>query len=289
MQRRQVWVEAARPRTLPLSIGPVVAGTAVAGRIDPLRFAAALIVSMGLQIGVNLANDYFDAKKGVDTADRVGPRRVTASGLATPAQMKRAIAIVLSVSIVAGGWLAATVGPELLVVGALALLATLAYSGGPKPYASAGLGEVFVFVFFGLVATAGSAYVQTETLRALYIVAGIPIGFLACLVLLVNNLRDIPTDSKAGKVTLAVRLGKQRSIAAYEILLVAAFASLSVIAWLDANPWALLPLLASVVAWEPARRVRRHEVAGDLGPALAATVRLYIAFTTLMTVGLAIS
>ena len=283
-----VWVEAARPRTLPLSIGPVVVGTAAAGTFHLTRLLPALVVSMGLQIGVNLANDFFDAQKGVDTPDRVGPRRLTAAGLVTPARIKRAIAVVLAVTMAAGTFLAVMVGPELLLVGLACLIATLAYSGGPKPYASAGLGELFVFVFFGLVATAGSAYVQTEVLRTLHVVAGIPVGLLACLVLLVNNLRDIPTDSKAGKKTLAVRLGRQRTINAYLLLLVLAFASLGVVALLDESFWPLLPVMTLGLAWQPATTIRKHRAPSDLGPALGSTVRLYTAFTVLLAAGLAL-
>ncbi len=269
----QVWVEAARPRTLPLSIAPVLVGTAAAGRFIPLRFLAAIGVSVGLQIGVNFANDYFDARSGVDTPDRVGPRRVTAAGLVTPEAMRRATLIALSLAAICGSLLAWAVGPELIGVGVVCIVAGLAYSGGPKPYASAGMGEVSVFIFFGLVATAGSAYVQVEELRALFVVAGAPLGLLACSVLVVNNLRDIATDEPAGKRTLAVRLGRGRTVLLYRTLLAGAFISLTPIAVLDRSLWTLLPLIAAVVAWE-------------LKPALSSTLRLYIAFAALLAIGL---
>ena len=207
----RVWIEAARPRTLSAAVVPVLVGTATSGTFLPWRFAGALVVALALQVAVNYANDYFDAVRGVDTPDRVGPRRAVASGLVAPAQMKVAIALTLAVAAGAGLALTVVVGPELLLVGLASIAAALAYSGGPRPYASAGLGEVFVFAFFGPVATMGTAYVQAETIPLLTAVASIPVGLLATAILVVNNLRDVETDAAAGKRTLAVRLGPRRT------------------------------------------------------------------------------
>ncbi|MDQ3982742.1 MAG: 1,4-dihydroxy-2-naphthoate polyprenyltransferase, partial [Actinomycetota bacterium] len=218
----RLWVEAARPRTLPAAVVPVLVGTSAAGHLIVWRFAAALLVSLALQVAVNYANDYFDGVRGVDTPERAGPRRAVASGLVRPSQMKAAVGLALAVAAAAGIALTIAVGPELLLVGALSIGAALAYSGGPRPYASAGLGEVFVFVFFGLVATVGSAYVQVETIPRLTVLASVPVGLLATAILVVNNLRDIPTDAAAGKKTLAVRLGPRGTRRLYAALLAGA-------------------------------------------------------------------
>lgn len=238
----RVWIEAARPRTLSAAVVPVLVGTATGGVFLPWRFAGAMVVALALQVAVNYANDYFDGVRGVDTPDRVGPRRATASGLVRPGQMKAAIAAVLGVAAGAGLALTFAVGPELLLVGLASIVAALAYSGGPRPYASAGLGEVFVFVFFGPVATIGTAYVQAETIPALTVVASIPIGLLATAILVVNNLRDIDTDTVAGKRTLAVRLGPRGTRHLYTGLVAGAAVSLVPLALL-APEWArVLPL-----------------------------------------------
>ncbi|MFP4312535.1 MAG: 1,4-dihydroxy-2-naphthoate polyprenyltransferase, partial [Nitriliruptoraceae bacterium] len=206
------FLEAARPRTLPAAIAPVAVGTAAAATplaaLSWVRAALALVVALALQVAVNYANDYFDGVKGIDTAARTAPRRAVASGLVTPAAMRTAVLVALAVAALAGLALAWLVGWELLLVGLLAVAATLGYSGGPKPYASAALGEVMVFVFFGVVATAGSAYVQDARLTLLPLLASVPMGLFAVALLVVNNLRDIPTDREVGKTTLAVTLGE---------------------------------------------------------------------------------
>ncbi|HEX2294887.1 MAG TPA: 1,4-dihydroxy-2-naphthoate polyprenyltransferase [Actinomycetota bacterium] len=214
----RVWVEAARPRTLPAALVPVLAGTAAGGVFAAWRFAGALVVALALQVAVNYANDYFDGVRGVDTPDRVGPRRAVASGLVRPSQMKIAIALALAVAAAAGLALTAAVGPELLLVGAASIAAALAYSGGPRPYASAGLGEVFVFVFFGPVATIGTAYVQSEAISSLSGWISIPVGMMAAAILVVNNLRDVETDAATGKRTLAVRLGPRATRRLFAVL-----------------------------------------------------------------------
>ncbi|MFN2588153.1 MAG: 1,4-dihydroxy-2-naphthoate polyprenyltransferase [Actinomycetota bacterium] len=242
-----IWVEAARPRTLPAAVVPVLVGTATAGRVIAWRAAAALVVSVALQVAVNYANDYFDGVRGIDTPERVGPRRVTASGLVRPSRMRIAIGVALAVAAAAGSALAVAVGPELLLVGAASIAAALAYSGGPRPYASAGLGEAFVFVFFGLVATTGSAYVQAGTIPAVTAAVSITVGLLATAILVVNNLRDIGTDEAAGKRTLAVRLGDRGTRRLFAGLLAAAATSLALVAAAAPHPERALALLVLVV------------------------------------------
>jgi 1,4-dihydroxy-2-naphthoate octaprenyltransferase len=288
-----VYLEAARPRTLPAAVVPVAVGTAAAStplaELDPVRAALALVVALALQVAVNYANDYFDGVKGVDTEARVGPRRAVATGLITPQHMKVAVAVAMAVGAVAGLALAALAGWELLLIGALALLATLGYSGGPKPYASAGLGEVMVFVFFGLVATVGSAYVQDERLAVLPVVASLPVGALAVALLVVNNLRDIPTDREVGKVTLAVRLGEQGTRRLYLWLIAAAFASLAALAVLAGSPWLALPFLSLPVVWPGVALVRHAPIGPRLIEALGATAKGQLAFGVLLTAGLVLA
>jgi 1,4-dihydroxy-2-naphthoate octaprenyltransferase len=271
-----VWVEAARPRTLPAAVVPVLVGTATAGRVIAWRAAAALVVSLALQVAVNYANDYFDGVRGIDTPDRVGPRRATAAGLVRPAQMKFAIAAALAVAAAVGLALTVAVGPELLLVGVLSIGAALAYSGGPRPYASAGLGEVFVFVFFGLVATTGSAYVHVQTIPAVTAAASVPVGLLATAILVVNNLRDIETDSVTGKRTLAVRLGPSGTRRLFAALIAGAALSVAFVAAADGpKALALLPVLAAGL-WI-VREVFRAEGAA-LVPCLVHTSLLHLAF-----------
>jgi 1,4-dihydroxy-2-naphthoate polyprenyltransferase len=216
------WVLGARPRTLPAAVAPVLVGTAAAvgeASVVAWRAVAAAVVALSLQIATNYVNDYADGARGTD-AVRVGPVRLVGSGLATVSEVKRAALIAFAVAGVVGGALALAVGPELLVVGALAMLAGWAYTGGPKPYGYLGLGEAFVFTFFGVVATAGSTYVHTSSVTALSLVLGCAMGCLACSLLVINNLRDIPTDRESGKKTLAVRLGDSRTRRLYVALMV---------------------------------------------------------------------
>ena len=210
MSHLRLWLVAARPRTLPAAVAPVLVGTALAGTEDvfkPLRFAAALVGSIFIQIGTNLANDYSDARRGADTEDRLGPVRVTAGGLMPPRRVLVGTWVAFGIAVAAGAYLAAVAGWELLVVGVLSIAAGVLYTGGPRPYGYEGLGELFVFVFFGLVAVGGSYFVQTEDLRWEAVALGVPVGLLAAAILVVNNVRDIETDRRAGKRTLAVRLG----------------------------------------------------------------------------------
>jgi 1,4-dihydroxy-2-naphthoate octaprenyltransferase len=283
------WVAGARPRTLPAAVVPVVVGTACAaghGGIIWWRAGAALVVALALQVATNYANDYSDGVRGTDTR-RVGPVRLVASGLATPAEVQRAAFASFGVAALAGLALTIAVGPELLVVGAAAIAAGWFYTGGPKPYGYYGFGELFVFVFFGLVATAGTTYVLIEQLTGLSLVAGSAVGCLACALLVVNNLRDIPTDAAAGKLTLAVRLGDRGTRRLYVALIAGAFAIAALAAL--ARPWALLALAAVPLAVAPVRAVREQAIGPELIAVLAATSRLQLAFGALFAFGLAMS
>ena len=282
----QVWVEGARPRTLPAAVAPVLVGTALATPVVWHRAVLALVVALALQVAVNYANDYFDGVGGIDTEERTGPRRMVASGLVTPAAMRRAMVVALVVAAIAGGVLVLQVGWELLGVGVAAVLATLGYSGGSRPYASLGLGEVFVFVFFGLVATAGTTYVQQGALTSASVVAGVAMGALATALLVVNNLRDIPTDRATGKRTLAVRIGEQATRRLHLALLVLAVLALVGVVLLTGVGWALLALLAVVPLWSAAQLVRHAPLGPRLVTALEGTARGQLLFGTLLAVGI---
>ena len=296
-QHALVWVEASRPRTLPAAVVPVTVGTAVAAAegvvLSPLRAGLALLVALALQVAVNFANDLFDGLAGIDTEERVGPRRVVAAGLVTPLAMKRALAVTLGVAAVAGLALALLVDPWLLLIGAVAIVATLGYSGGRRPYASRALGELSVFVFFGLVATVGSAYVQSGRVSALAIAASLPVGLLAVGLLMINNVRDIDTDAATGKRTLAVRLGARTYGHTFGWLLIVAFVLLAPVARIAETPGPLLALLALPLVAQVAKRSRiaaRTEGARERGAAyvaaLGSTARLQLAFGLLLIVGL---
>jgi 1,4-dihydroxy-2-naphthoate octaprenyltransferase len=267
----------------------VAVGAASATQHSAWRTAAAAVTAVGLQVGVNYANDYFDGVRGVDTAARVGPTRLVASGLASPRAVATAAALAIGAAAVAGIALAVAVGPALLLVGAAAILATLLYSGGPRPYAAAGLGELSVFAFFGPVATVGTALVETgHTIPAAAWWASIPCGLLAVDVLLVNNLRDIPTDAEAGKRTLAVRIGDPASRRLYALVLAVAYASVALAVAVRALPvTALLALLALPLARTPLRVVA-HGRGRELVAGLVATARLHLVTGVLLTAGLAL-
>jgi 1,4-dihydroxy-2-naphthoate octaprenyltransferase len=285
---RHPWFHGARPRTLPASAVPVLVGTAAAaayGEVIWWRAVAALVVSVALQVGVNYANDYSDAARGTDAA-RVGPVRLVASGLASPAAVKRAMMASFGVAGVAGLTIAAAAGWWLIGVGALCVAAAWLYTGGPKPYGYFGLGEVFVFVFFGLVATVGTSYVQTGRLTALEVLAAVPVGLMAVALLVVNNLRDIPGDTVAGKRTLAVRLGPQRCRVLYGACVLGALALVAPLAFW--RPWALLGLAALPAAAVPVRSVMKGADGPALVPALGATGQAQLVLGVLLAIGLAL-
>jgi 1,4-dihydroxy-2-naphthoate octaprenyltransferase len=281
------WITGARPRTLPAAVVPVAVGAAAAvGEPTDVvwwRVGAALVVSVALQVGVNYANDYSDGIRGTDDV-RVGPTRLVASGLARPAAVKRAAFGSFAVAGVAGLAIALATSPLLLLVGVAAIAAGWFYTGGPKPYGYLGLGEVFVFVFFGLVATAGTTYAAIESVTALSWVMGAAVGSLACALLVINNLRDIPTDREVGKKTLAVRLGDHRTRWFY-VMLVASALVLSAVGAAWRAP-VLLGVLALPLAIRPVRSVLGGATGGALIPVLGETGRLQLAWGLLVTIGL---
>src|SRR3954451_24083655 len=282
------WVAGARVRTLPAAVVPVVVGTAVAsaeGSVVWWRALAALVVALAIQVGTNYANDYHDGIRGTDD-NRVGPVRLVAQGLASPAAVKRAAILSFGVAAVAGLALAAAVSWWLVLVGAVSFAAGWLYTGGPRPYGYAGFGELFVFVFFGVVATVGSAYVHLERITGLALLASVPIGLLATALLVVNNLRDIPTDTVARKRTLAVRLGPSNTRALYVTCVGAPFVAAVLIAL--SQPFALLALVAVVAAVAPVRRVLGGAEGRDLVPVLQDTGRLQLVFGILLAVGIAL-
>jgi 1,4-dihydroxy-2-naphthoate octaprenyltransferase len=275
---------------LPAAVVPVLIGSGVAagyGRFSPWRAALALVVALALQVGVNFANDYSDGVRGSDSAERrVGPVRLVGSGLADPWRVKLAAFGCFLVACCAGLVLAAVTSWWLVLGGAVAVLAAWFYTGGRRPYGYRGLGEVAVFVFFGIAAVAGTAYVQMGSLSWLGLAASVPAGLLSCALLMVNNLRDIGSDAESGKRTLAVRIGDARSRLVYLLFVLVPFALAALIAF--ERPFALLMLLALPLTLAPVRAVR----GGASGPALIATLgqtgRLQLAFGLAFTVGLAI-
>ena len=295
------WLIGARPRTLPAAVVPVALGAAAAVGEGAVwwRVAPALLVSLALQVGVNYANDYSDGVRGTDEV-RVGPTRLVASGLASPGAVKKAALLAFGVAAVAGLGLAAVTSWWLLAVGAAALLAGWGYTGGPKPYGYLGLGEVFVFTFFGLVATAGTTYVIAERITEVAWLAGCTAGCLACALLVVNNLRDIPTDREVGKRTLAVRLGDARTRWLYVVLLVAAWALLIAIA-VTGRPLAAVGLVGVVVAVPAVKAICGGTKGGAEGgaeggakggaliPVLGATGKVQLITGLLAAAGIALS
>jgi 1,4-dihydroxy-2-naphthoate octaprenyltransferase len=286
---------AARPRTLPAAIAPVLVGTAAAiEQHGDLRrvgaFIAALIGSIFIQIGTNLANDYSDAKRGADTVDRLGPVRVTAAGLVAPRSVLIATWLAFGIAVVAGIYLATVAGWLIIVVGAASIAAGVLYTGGPRPYGYAGLGELFVFLFFGLVAVNGSYYVQLERLDWLPFGLSISVGCLATAILVVNNVRDIETDRRAGKRTLAVRMGRDGARRLYVGLIGAAYLALVVILAADGGPWwAILGLISAPLALRPASTVLTRTDGAALNGALAGTGALLGAFSLATSAGLLIA
>ncbi|HEY1321024.1 MAG TPA: 1,4-dihydroxy-2-naphthoate polyprenyltransferase [Streptosporangiaceae bacterium] len=282
------WLAGTRPRTLPAAVVPVLIGSGVALGYDEFswwRALLALVVALALQVGVNFANDYSDGVRGSDE-QRVGPVRLVAAGLAPPRQVLYAAFGCFLVAGVAGLALAAVTSWWLVAVGAACIAAAWFYTGGPKPYGYNGLGEVFVFLCFGVVAVAGTAYVQMEALSWLGLAASVPAGLLACALLMVNNLRDIGTDTVAGKRTLAVMLGDERSRRGYVLTLLVPFGIAALLAFF--RPFTLLTALTLPLARLPIRSVRAGATGPALIRALGQTGRLQLAFGIAFTIGLAI-
>ena len=280
---------AVRPRTLTCALVPVLLGTAAAARLGSARAAVAaacLLCALLIQIGTNLVNDYADAERGADTADRLGPTRVAQSGLADPRTVKRWAAGAFALALVPGAYLAAVAGWPLLIVGALSMLAGYAYTAGPFPLGYHGLGDVFVLVFFGWVATLGACWAQSGALPAVAWAAAAPAGCLATAILAVNNLRDAPTDAAAGKRTLAVRLGTRAArIEICALVAIALAAGPAIFALGLAGAWASLPLCAAPLAIKPLQLVLGAS-GRALNEALAGTARLHLAVGTLLALGL---
>ena len=285
---------AARPRTLPAAIAPVLVGTAAAyyavEDVRVLPFVAALAGSILIQVGTNLANDYSDAKRGADTADRLGPVRVTSSGLVAPRRVLYATWIAFAAAIGVGIYLATVAGPEIIAVGVVSIAAGVLYTGGPRPYGYAGLGELFVFLFFGLVAVNGSYYVQLEELDWLPFLLSIPVGFLSTAILVVNNVRDLDTDARAGKRTLAVRLGRERARTLFTALVVGAFVLVPVALLLGDGPaLGLLCLLSAERARGPITAVRTRTDGPALNAALAQCGAMLAAFSVMLALGIVLA
>lgn len=291
MGAASVWIKAARPKTLPAALAPVAVGTCLAAgpadSFDLLILVATIVGALFIQIGTNLSNDYSDARRGADTEDRLGPVRVTAGGLVPPKYVLYATWISFGIAALAGAYLVYEAGWELLLVGAASIVAGVLYTGGPRPYGYEGLGEVFVFLFFGVVAVMGSYFVQTQEISWEAFALSVPVGLLACSLLMVNNIRDIDTDRRAGKRTLAVRLGRAKMRTVFSATLLIAFALIP-ITWLATGltPWINLALLALPLQPALARTVRERTDGAALNKALADSARLELVFCVLLSVGL---
>jgi 1,4-dihydroxy-2-naphthoate polyprenyltransferase len=290
----RIWIMAARPRTLPAAVAPVLVGTAAAVQVSHdirvAAFIAALVGSIFIQVGTNLANDYSDAKRGADSADRLGPVRVTSSGLVAPRRVLVATWVAFGVAVAAGIYLATVAGIVILIVGAASIAAGVLYTGGPRPYGYEGLGELFVFLFFGLVAVNGSYYVQLEQLDWLPFGLSLAVGFLVTAILVVNNVRDLETDRRAGKRTLAVRVGRQRTRNLYASLVGGAFVAVPITLLAAGGPaWGLLALLAAPLVRRPLSAVMTRTDGPSLNGALAGTGALLAAFSLLLSAGLLIA
>ena len=293
MDSATAWLLATRPKTLPAAVAPVIVGCAMA-YVDRdftlVPAVACLAVALLLQIGVNLANDYFDFTKGIDSADRLGPVRVTQSGLIAPGRVKAAMMTAFALSLLPGLYLVAIGGWPVVVIGFASVIAALGYSGGPYPLASHGLGDLFVFVFFGLVAVCGTYYVQVLRLSPMVLLMGSTVGLMITAILVVNNLRDIETDQRAGKRTLAVMIGRRKTQSEYAFLLAGAYA-VPVFLWLGrlASAWLLLPLATLPLALLHIRLIRQPSDGPALNDLLAKTARLAFFFSLLLAIGLILS
>ncbi|WP_457254067.1 1,4-dihydroxy-2-naphthoate polyprenyltransferase [Pedococcus sp. P5_B7] len=284
------WIAGARPRTLPAAIAPVVVGTAAAVPLDRANLGLgllALLVSVGLQVGVNYANDYSDGIRGTD-GDRVGPVRLVGQHLADPANVKlMAFAFFGFAALVGLALVALSEAWVMIPLGALAVLAAWKYTGGDNPYGYRGLGEVYVFLFFGLMATLGTLYTQAKELTWVGVAGAVGVGAIASAILVVNNLRDIPTDRESGKLTLAVRLGDHRTRWFYALLILVAVAMVVVVAL--QHPLALIALLSLGLLWKPLQALRTGATGRDLVPVLAATGLFEVGYAVLLAAGIALS
>jgi 1,4-dihydroxy-2-naphthoate polyprenyltransferase len=288
----RLWLVAARPRTLPAAIAPVLVGTALAiseDQFKALAFVAALIGSVFIQIGTNLSNDLSDARRGADTEDRLGPVRVTAGGLMPPRRVLIGTYVAFGVAVACGIYLTAEAGWEILVIGIASIVAGVLYTGGPRPYGYEGLGELFVFLFFGVVAVVGSYFVQTEEVRWEAFALSVPVGLLASAILVVNNVRDVDTDRRAGKRTLAVKLGRDRAVRLFGAMVIGAYVVPIALAIAEGWPWVLLPLACVPLAPALLRTVATRRDGPALNEALADTGRLLAVFSLLLAAGVVLS
>lgn len=289
--KTRIWLAAARPRTLPAAIAPVLVGSALAwrdGHFDGVAASLCMGFALLVQIGTNFANDYYDFVHGADTAARVGPRRAVAAGLIAPAVMRRAMWLVFATAFACGLGLIAWGGPWLLAIGVASILCGIAYTGGPWPLGYHGLGDVFVFIFFGLVAVGATYFVQAGRLSADAVVAAVPIGLLAANILVVNNYRDADTDTAAGKRTLVVRFGRRFARAQFEVSLAVAFVIAAGLAWHWRSGWAALPLLLTPMAMRHAVRLRMAREPQALIRLLGDTGKLLALYAALFAIGTAI-
>ena len=286
----QIWLIASRPRTLPAAVAPVLVGTALAWTVGPLDWLAFVAASLGalfIQVGTNLSNDYSDARRGADTEDRLGPVRVTAGGLVPPKQVLFATYASFGMAVLCGIYLIIIAGPVLLLIGAASILAGVLYTGGPRPYGYEGFGEVFVFTFFGIVAVTGSYFVQRQALEWEAFVLAIPVGLLASAILVVNNVRDLETDRRAGKKTLAVRLGRANTRRLFAVMVALAYPTALIPSLLGSlNAWPVLVVLTIPIAVALVKTVASHTDGPTLNSALARSGLLELAFCLLLTIGL---
>jgi len=286
----QIWLIASRPRTLPAAVAPVLVGTALAWTVGPLDWLAFVAASLGalfIQVGTNLSNDYSDARRGADTEDRLGPVRVTAGGLVPPKQVLFATYASFGMAVLCGIYLIIIAGPVLLLIGAASILAGVLYTGGPRPYGYEGFGEVFVFTFFGIVAVTGSYFVQRQALEWEAFVLAIPVGLLASAILVVNNVRDLETDRRAGKKTLAVRLGRANTRRLFAVMVALAYPTALMPSLVGSlNAWPVLVVLTIPIAVALVKTVASHTDGPTLNSALARSGLLELAFCLLLTIGL---
>lgn len=285
----RAWLMASRPATLPAAVVPVLVGTAVAvsrGHFHLLAFVAALLAAILIQIGTNLANDYFDFRKGADTSERLGPVRVTQSGLIPPETVRAGTLVIFGLAALVGLYLVTVGGLPILVVGVLSLISGVLYTGGPWPLAYNGLGDLFVFIFFGLVAVLGTEYLHAGSISTAGIIASLPVAMLVTAIIVVNNLRDIDTDRKAGKRTLAVRIGRPATRIEYHLLVAGSYLLLPLALLAGTLPaWSLLPWLTVPLALRLTRAVSTVE-GRSLNSALAGTGRLHLLFGLLFAASL---